>query len=102
MWRLQLSWDKPVPPEVAHQWHNFISEMQHVKQIKLTRRVTHDDAKSYQLIGFCDGSSKAYGCCVYLRTVRANHFNTHLLIAKSKVAPLKPLTVNRLELCVSF
>ncbi|CAK1581456.1 unnamed protein product [Parnassius mnemosyne] len=99
MWRLQLSWDKPVPPEVAHQWHNFISEMQHVKQIKLTRRVTHDDAKSYQLIGFCDGSSKAYGCCVYLRAVRANHFNTHLLIAKSKVAPLKPLTVNRLELC---
>lgn len=99
LWRLNLGWDDTVPPDIANKWRNFLLELDYVKNITVPRKVTADRAVQHQLIGFCDGSSKAYGCCVYLRSVGPEECQAHLLIAKSKLAPIKPLTVNRLELC---
>ena len=47
---------------------------------------------------FCDASTKAYGCCVYLRIRESENIKTSLVIAKAKVAPLKRITLPRLEL----
>ncbi|XP_041968345.1 uncharacterized protein LOC121725422 isoform X2 [Aricia agestis] len=47
-----------------------------------------------------DASETAYGACVYIRSVDSNGFITvRLLISKSRVAPIKPTTTPRLELC---
>jgi hypothetical protein len=52
-----------------------------------------------KLHGFCGVSENAYGACVYLRTFSFDGtIQTRLLTAKSKVAPLKTLTIPRLEL----
>lgn len=99
LWRLKLTWDESVPYDLARIWHEFVSELNNLHLIKFPRLVVPPEATTFQLIGFCDGSTKAYGCCVYLRAVSTSSVTLHLLIAKSKVAPLKPLTVNRLELC---
>ncbi|XP_048478218.1 uncharacterized protein LOC119693424 isoform X3 [Plutella xylostella] len=47
-----------------------------------------------------DASERAYGSCVYIRTIR-NDGTAHvcLLTSKNKVAPIKPTTIPRLELC---
>ncbi|PHT96336.1 hypothetical protein BC332_34738 [Capsicum chinense] len=50
------------------------------------------------LIGFSDGSEQGYGATIYVRSENGEKFNVNLLIAKSKVAPVKPLSVPRLEL----
>lgn len=48
---------------------------------------------------FSDASLKAYGSVAYLRTVTINGYvSTSFVAAKSKVAPLKPQTLPRLEL----
>ncbi len=53
-----------------------------------------------QLHGFSDASEKAYAGVVYLRLVDTNgHIHTSFVIAKTKVAPIKRLTIPRLELC---
>ena len=44
---------------------------------------------------FADASEKAYGCCLYVVVDGVSHL---LVYAKTKVAPLKPLTLPRLEL----
>ncbi|XP_057671212.1 uncharacterized protein LOC130902939 [Diorhabda carinulata] len=49
--------------------------------------------------GFSDASEDAFGSCIYLRSIDANgEVFTSLLYAKSKAAPLKTVTLPRLEL----
>lgn len=55
-----------------------------------------------QIHGFADVSEKAYGCCLYLRCsdYAGNHFS-NLICAKSKVAPMKTVSLPCLELCAA-
>lgn len=48
-----------------------------------------------------DASERVYGACMYVRSVSEEDgdVTVRLLIAKSRVAPLKPTTIPRLELC---
>lgn len=43
---------------------------------------------------FTDASERAYGACAYVRSVNGNgKCMVRLLIAKSRVAPIKPTTI---------
>ena len=51
--------------------------------------------------GFADASQRAYGCCLYFRVLVEGKYKSTLLIAKSKVAPIKVQSLPRLELCAA-
>ena len=52
-----------------------------------------------ELRGFCDASRRAYASCVYQRVHAANSsFHATSIASKTKVAPVKTLTIPRLEL----
>ena len=55
-------------------------------------------AGSIELHGFGDASVPAYGSCIYIRVDYGDQVNVHLLSSKTRVAPLKPLTIPRKEL----
>ena len=53
-----------------------------------------------QLHAFCDASESAYAGVVYLRAVDQDGLvQVSLIMAKTKVAPTKHLTMPKLELC---
>lgn len=57
------------------------------------------DPIDIQLHGFCDASMVGYGAALYLRSVDSKeNVLTRLICAKSRVAPLKSLSLPRLEL----
>lgn len=96
-----LDWDDSLPSELRDKWTQYIEQLQHVTEIKIPRWVnTSKKNISFQLHGFCDASSMAYGAAVYIRTVDENNkTHIHLVASKSKVAPNKTMTIPRLELC---
>ncbi|KAK9679934.1 Pao retrotransposon peptidase [Popillia japonica] len=70
-----------------------------LNHLKINRLVLCENAERIELHGFSDASEKAYGGCIYLKSIgRDGTAHVHLLCSKSKVAPLKTVTVPRLEL----
>lgn len=55
-------------------------------------------AENIQLYVFSDASENGYGTAVYLRQKFAHGIELSFVMAKSKIAPKKPLTIPRLEL----
>ncbi|CAH2207694.1 jg24468 [Pararge aegeria aegeria] len=70
-----------------------------LNKIIIPRHVIGLEPLSIELHIFSDASQVAYGACAYVRTVsNDNTITNRLLCAKAKVAPVKPLTIPRLEL----
>lgn len=56
-----------------------------------------------QIHGFCDASQHAYGACVYVRTrLKSDEYRSELLCSRSRVAPLKAISLPRLELSAAL
>jgi hypothetical protein len=101
LWSLKLDWDDQVPPSIENLWSQFLTDLRHLPNLQIPRKVINSSpAVVIELHGFCDASIQAYGACVYIRSIdQHNNINVHLLCAKSRVAPLKPISLPRLELC---
>lgn len=83
-------------------WNDFVHNLSHLVNIKIPRCVVHSKPiVLFQLHGFADASTKAYTSCVYLRVVD-NTVSSRLITSKSKLAPLKVISLPRLELCAIY
>ena len=58
----------------------------------------YDECQNVQLHVFCDASEIAYGAVAYFRTVTHGRVNVSFVISKTRLAPIKTLTIPRLEL----
>ncbi|XP_043263515.1 uncharacterized protein LOC122403827 [Colletes gigas] len=100
IWTMKIDWDESLPMSIHTEWMQYYRQLPVLNNITFNRKTVIDSAIKTELHGFCDASERAYGACLYLRSVDANgNVRTNILIAKSKVAPLKTQTIPRLELC---
>ena len=89
-----------VQDEVANLIQLWFLELSSLANVKISRCLQdQQQAKSKEVVTFVDASQQAYGATSYLRCEYEDGTVTSRLIAsKSKVAPLTPITVPRLEL----
>lgn len=100
LWTLGLQWDDPLPEDVLQRWSAFVEELPSLEKIVIPRHIDTTNAIKIDLHGFCDASEAGYAACTYLRVESPNNeISVFLLIAKSRVAPLKRISLPRLELC---
>ena len=103
LWTLGMSWDEPVPEELASIWRDWQAELHHITEYPIPRCYYHltRRKRQTQLHGFADASNLAYGGVVYMRTLYQDAtVSVSIVLAKTKVAPLSPPgTTPRLELC---
>ncbi|XP_071051336.1 uncharacterized protein [Onthophagus taurus] len=80
-------------------WVKFRQQLPYLNSIRVPRHISLQYSRSLELHGFSDASTKAYGACIYLRSCGVDgDVISRLICAKSRVAPLKQITVPRLEL----
>ncbi|GIY35135.1 hypothetical protein CDAR_206901 [Caerostris darwini] len=100
LWKYQLQWDEIVPPDIANEWKTLSKDILFVKDFKISRYLFHDPDKEIPPDGFSDASEKAYAAVIYCHSVsNTGQIKVQLVIAKTKVAPLKTISLPRLELC---
>ena len=102
LWVHKIDWDDIVPRDVLEIWRRWRSELQSLSNKCLPRCYFPKGVQKFstQLHGFCDASEHAYAAVAYIRmTDTEDAVHTSLVISKTRVAPLKSLTIPRLELC---
>ncbi|XP_072395159.1 uncharacterized protein [Diabrotica undecimpunctata] len=100
LWKLNLTWDESVPLDIQTIWVRFRSQIDELRKISISRQAICTNNVGIELHCFTDASEVAYGAVLFIKSTDTNGNNyVNLLCAKSKVAPLKVVSLPRLELC---
>lgn len=99
--RMNLEWDDTLDMQIETQWNRWLNDLSLVGTFTIPRCVKPSTTpiKKAQLHHFGDASEYAYGAVSYLRLLLEDgSIYVNLIMAKSRLAPLKGSTVPRLEL----
>ncbi|GFX39364.1 putative RNA-directed DNA polymerase from transposon X-element [Trichonephila clavipes] len=95
-WKLKLKWDDPLPENIQKIFRNWRDEIVYLEKVNIPPYVEINENSELHL--FVDACKSFYWACVYIRTVTPLGVKIRLIRAKSRVAPLKTMTIPRLEL----
>ncbi|XP_059051883.1 uncharacterized protein LOC131846565 [Achroia grisella] len=100
LWRAGIDWDTPIPHKFIVECEDWYTKLQGTANIKIARwYMCKSDPIDVQLHVVADGGEQAYACVAYWRfTYNDGSISTALIGSKARVAPLKPLSIPRLEL----
>ncbi|XP_036347314.1 uncharacterized protein LOC118756670, partial [Rhagoletis pomonella] len=100
--RSNVDWDELVPLNVAEDWLAHRRELPKLASLKLKRWLGTGSVVDAEFHIFTDASEAAYAAALYCRTQNANgEIEVVLVAAKTKVAPVKVISLPRLELCAA-
>ncbi|GFW93397.1 uncharacterized protein TNCV_2605141 [Trichonephila clavipes] len=99
LWLRKLNWEEFLPNAIAPEWLNFVSSLKAIEELNTDRYILTDSYVKLMLLGYADASESAYGAVVYMHSVKEDGtITTKLISRKSRVAPIKVISIPRLEL----
>ncbi|XP_062526847.1 uncharacterized protein LOC134199613 [Bombyx mori] len=102
LWLEPIGWDDEINQSLLHDWLTIREDFEHVKEIGIPRwlNTVSTQMENIEVHGFSDASMKAYAAVAYIRVKREDgSVFTNLLAARTRVAPLRTVSLPRLELC---
>ena len=97
-----MGWDQSLSSQNEEVWQNWIGAVERIAALRIPRCIgpSFDSENcTQQLHILCDASEVGYGAAAYVRVQSSdNKVYCNLLFAKARVAPLKAVTIPRLEL----
>ncbi|XP_073995563.1 uncharacterized protein [Rhodnius prolixus] len=94
-----FDWDDPLPSSIVQEWAQFAVSLPDLSKIHIPRFLSLPNPKRY-LVGFADASERAFAAVVYLLS-QSEDTVISLVMSKARMAPMKPVTLPRLELCAA-
>jgi len=100
LWQRGIDWDDELPEDMQANWVKLFEEMKELNNVSFPRCLTPNySVDRPTLCIFADASQAAFGACAYTRwQISDGTFGVRFVAAKSRVAPIKALTIPRLEL----
>jgi hypothetical protein len=100
--RMIKGWDDDMSPENVNRWKKWLTDLPKLEEFSVARCLVPEDfgkIVTAQLMHFSDASEDAYGAVSYFRVVNSDgKVYCSFVIAKTRLAPIKQLTIPRLEL----
>jgi Pao retrotransposon peptidase. len=94
-----LQWDDELDEREQDSLEEWIDAARFLPEITFSRCLFPNDVKQTQLHTFCDASQEAFAAVVYLRhRMDTGFIRTVFVMAKTRLAPTKPISIARLEL----
>ena len=95
LWKQHIDWDEPLEENFQNRWIKIIQEIREAKELVIPRRYfTAIQFAVQDLHVFANASTKAYGAVAYF----SQDTYASLVMSKTRVAPLKTISLPRLEL----
>ena len=95
IWQTKFTWDEPLSKEITDNWLSILPDLMKLSQFTIPRAYLSSPVTSAcHLYAFSDASKKAYGAVVYV----CQNQEVSLVMSKCRVAPIKTVTLPRLEL----
>ncbi|GFW25230.1 uncharacterized protein TNCV_5087961 [Trichonephila clavipes] len=102
LWRSKIEWNDLLPAEEYREWNQFLVSLENINNIEIPRCILVAFPEAIEIHGFADASGRCYGAAVYCKSKNLKRETLFRLItSKSRVAPIKSLTIPRLELCAA-
>ncbi|XP_070518846.1 uncharacterized protein [Cardiocondyla obscurior] len=99
LWAHKYAWDDELPTHINSTMKQYFSSLKQIANITVPRWTQFAQGEEIQLHGFSDASEQAYGAVIYLRVItKEGRIIVSLLASKTRVAPIKQLSIPRLEL----
>ncbi|XP_063363671.1 uncharacterized protein LOC134652418 [Cydia amplana] len=102
LWLAKVNWDEEVSQPLKDEWLQLRADLRHVNEIRVDRWLDtlSTEGTNIQIHGFSDASISAYGAAVYIRVEKADGtVKTRLIASRTRVSPVKTVSLPRLELC---
>lgn len=97
-WKTKETWDADVLSDVKEEFLQWTRDLQFIGQIKIPRWFGGTCDVRLSIHTFCDASKLAYAAAVFIRCESVTGVAVQLVQARSRVAPIKKITIPRLEL----
>lgn len=96
-----IGWDEPLPSDLRPRWESWLNDLPNLGKVQIPRCFTPPNFGPIlrtELHHFSDASSQGYGQCSYIRLMSESKIYCILVMGKARVAPIKIVTIPRLEL----
>ena len=101
LWSQGIGWDEKLDDADQRTWDAWVSQLTQLQDLVMPRCLhgsTTEDDREHEIHLFCDASESAFGAVAFLRTKQNGQIDVSFIAAKTRVAPLKQLSIVRLEL----
>ncbi|GFX89717.1 uncharacterized protein K02A2.6 [Trichonephila clavipes] len=98
-WKTKEAWDDKVNDEIRKKFLKWRKQLKYFKNIKIPRWLGVMEESNLSIHTFVDASKTAYAACIFLRSdSNTGSVTVQLLQARSRITPMKTITIPRLEL----
>ena len=97
----KIDWDDELDDIIKQKLLKFFIDLKNIKQISMARLfygAFKEQICNIELHCFCDSSLQAYSSVIYIRVITNLDVKVNLICSKTKVSPMKEVTIPQLEL----
>ena len=104
--RRQVEWDAEISDSDTVKWEQWLKELPQLENVEINRcykPTNFGKIISCEVHNFADASNVGYGVATYIRLLNdKNDIHCCLIMGKARVAPLKVITIPRMELTAAM